>query len=205
LVHPCMLISVCGTPGTGKTTAARALGVSGHDVYSLHDLIGESGIHDGIDRSSGSILVDPFTLREYLEGWARRVDQPAILEGHLAYLAPSDICFVLRVSPDRLMERLMARGYTDAKSRENAEAEGVGTILSWALIEENRRLGDTKWEDLAPGKGIVFEKDVTDLSIDDTSDWLKEMMDAYQRKDLDVLKRNRPGMVDFLEVISAWY
>jgi hypothetical protein len=88
---------------------------------------------------------------------------------------------------------------------ENAEAEGVGTLLSWALREEVARLGGRSWKDLPRGCGIVLEKDVTRLSPDEVGGWALEMMDAYLEKELIALTPFRPGGVDWLEVISGWY
>jgi broad-specificity NMP kinase len=112
---------------------------------------------------------------------------------------------MLRVDPDKVMSRLRTRDYSDAKSHENAEAEGVGTLLMWAMAEEDTRLGGRSWEDLPPGCGIVMEKDVSGEKPEEVAGWVRGMMDAFLGKGLNGLRPYRPGKVDWLEVLSGWY
>jgi adenylate kinase len=200
-----MLVSLCGTPGTGKTTASALLSGEGTDVRSLGDLVRDLGLGEGYDTLSGSTIVDIDRLRTALEAWAERTCDDLVLEGHLSYLAPADLCLVLRLDPDVLYERLKARGYPEEKCRENAEAEFVGTLLSWAAIAEAERLGGRAWEDLAPGCGIVLERDVTGMGPASIAEWVREMINSFVGKGLNALRPYRPGKVDWLEVRSPWY
>jgi broad-specificity NMP kinase len=200
-----MLVSLCGTPGTGKTTAGEILARSGIEVISLGGLIKDLGLSEGNDPASGSDIVDVDNLRDALEDWAVQIGRHTVLEGHLSYLAPSDLCLMLRVDPDRVMSRLRTRDYPDAKSHENAEAEGVGTLLTWAMAEEETRLGGRSWEDLPLGCGIVMEKDVSGETPEEVAGWVRLMMDAFLGKGLSGLRPYRPGKVDWLEVLSGWY
>jgi broad-specificity NMP kinase len=108
---------------------------------------------------------------------------------------------MLRLHPDALHARLRDRGYTEEKCRENAEAEYVGTLMSWAIEEEVARLKDRPWEGLPPGCGIVLENDVTEMGPEEIAVWVRGSMDAFLGKGLNDLRPYRPGKVDWLEVL----
>jgi len=199
------LICLCGTPATGKTIVAGSLAVRGFDVFSLNDLVEESGLHEGMDVGSGSLLVDVDLLRDHLESWAPTCPPRAVLEGHLSYLAPADLCIVLRADPALIKKRLLERGYPDDKAFQNAEAEGVGVLTSWAFEEERRRTAGLEWEDLPRGCGIVLERDVTRMDVDSITEWVLLMVSAFEGKDLNTLVPYRPGNVDWLEVLAGWF
>ncbi len=58
----------------------------------------------------------------------REVRAPAklgFLVGHYAHLLTADLAVVLRCHPKVLADRLRARGWADAKVRENVEAEAI--------------------------------------------------------------------------------
>jgi adenylate kinase len=73
----------------------------------------------------GPAEVDPSRLR-----WLK-VDAD-VVEGHLSHLLPVARVVVLRCVPARLEKRLLRRGYSAGKARENAEAEAIGVIAQEA-------------------------------------------------------------------------
>ena len=200
-----MLVSLCGTPGTGKTTVCRELSSKGMDVLAVNDIAAAMMPGAGPDPGSGTLLVDVDILRAKLGSMEWSDQSISLIEGHLSYLAPSDLCLLLRLDPGEVLSRLLRRGYSEAKARENAEAEGVGTLQIWAMEEESARLAGRDVEELPPGCGIVLEKDVTGMGPGDIASWVSDMVDAYREKALMRLMRYRPGNVDWMEVLSDWY
>jgi len=113
-----MKVGITGTPGTGKTTAAKHLE---NNVISLKEF--------AVERNHGEqkklFQIDIEKVRENLPSqyW---------IEGHLAHKLDLDYCVVLRTRPEELEKRLDERGYSDEKIRENVEAEAMDLILSEA-------------------------------------------------------------------------
>jgi adenylate kinase len=127
------LITISGTPGTGKSAVAQALGSRlGLPVIALNELVRERGLGRG--SYDGSMVVDEAGVREALEA----IDKPSIVEGHFADLAPAgrvSRLFVLRCRPRELADRLAPRDYSLEKLRENILAEGLDACLIDAVTE----------------------------------------------------------------------
>ncbi|MCD1293589.1 NMP kinase [Methanocella sp. CWC-04] len=122
-----MKIAITGTPGTGKSTVSGS--VDDYQVIRINDLI-KAGYNLGADEERGGALIaDVDRLSEYVDGLKGDI----ILEGHISHLLPVDMVIVLRASPKALKKRLAERGWTEAKIRENIEAEALDVILVEAL------------------------------------------------------------------------
>ncbi len=171
-----MRIALTGTPGTGKTSAARLLS-DVYAVYSVRELALDKGC---AERESNEIIVDTDCLKMKLDLQMEEGDH--IIEGHLSHLLEPDVIIILRCHPKVLMERLMPRGYGEEKIMENLEAEAIDIILEEAL---------------ETGKPI-YEIDTTEKSIDDVVasifDILSGNAEGYE-----------PGKIDWSEVIMEWY
>ena len=198
-----MLISICGTPGCGKTTLGKALRVRGFEVISIKDLIEEKGWHEGWDENSSSLIVDKGYLRRRFNESFREASEKIFIEGHLSYLAPSDLIVVLRCNPNIIASRLSERGYDEPKVKENAEAEGLSSILVEAIAESSSFKADGQRID--KGSKLVVERDVTGMAPDSVADWVLEMVDALQAKDLILIDRYRPGSIDWTDVMAEWF
>ena len=138
------LIAISGTPGTGKSVVAKALGSClGLPVIALNELVREHALGRG--SYDGSMVVDEKGVREVLKA----TDMPSVVEGHFADLAPADRVsrlFVLRCRPRELADRLAPRSYSLEKLRENILAEGLDACLIdavTALTEERVSEADT--------------------------------------------------------------
>ncbi|MCK5773050.1 MAG: adenylate kinase family protein [Thermoplasmata archaeon] len=189
-----MLIALSGTPGCGKTTAAEELEARGYQVHYLTGMI-EGWGQFGPPDETGSVPVDVDELRDLLGTWAEGLRGVNVLDGHLSYLAPADAVLVLRADPDTIRKRLSSRNYPEGKVMENAEAEGISSVLIYALMEMKDRGREER----------VFERDITDLTPGECADWAVKMISALKGEDLKSLVRYRPGKVDWTEVISGWY
>jgi adenylate kinase len=199
-----MLVSITGTPGVGKTTVSKMLEGEGWNRIDLKDLIVQEGWSDETDKITGELIVDVEILKENLDekGFPDYVD--TVIDGHLSYLAPADICIVLRLDPRELAERLDRRDYSPEKVRENLESEAVSVLLVEASEMEMDRLGKKEWTELEKGVGILFEIDTTGKTPVSVFDTIMHIIVGYRGKRLNELVEYRPGKVDWLEVMGEW-
>ncbi len=158
-----MRIALTGTPGTGKSTVAALLP---HKVIDINALV-KGGLNSGVDPERGCLEADmdglEMRLNELDEADADKAANAAnganiaILEGHISHYF-ADWAIVLRLNPNDLEKRLLARGYSERKVRENLEAEALDAILIEAVefcsrVDEIDTTGHTPSEvaDLAVG------------------------------------------------------
>ena len=130
MVASCVL-AVSGTPGAGKTSLCTALAEAGWQVLSLADLAQTHGCLGPVDEDDGAAPIDVHRLAET---WEAPNDGRWLVDGHLAHLLEVDGIVLLRCQPERLRERLTARGYTDRKVQANVEWEM--TAGHWAELVE---------------------------------------------------------------------
>ena len=123
-----------GTPGTGKTTVAALLH---YPVLDINSLV-KGGMNLGLDPERGCLEADMDALAGHLKSLDPQ--ETVILEGHFSHHF-ADWAIVLRLSPAALRPRLERRGYSQAKIRENLEAEALDVILVEA-VEMCRRVDE---------------------------------------------------------------
>ena len=142
-------VALTGTPGTGKSSVARALrpAVSSVEVGAWAASIGAAR------KVRGGFEVDLSRL------W-RLMDRPdfswpaGLLVGHLAHLLPVREVIVLRCHPEDLLRRLRRGRRGSAKTRyENYVAEAIDLILE---------------ESVRPGRR-VYEIDTTGRTVRDVA------------------------------------
>ena len=104
-----------------------------------------------------------------------------IIEGHISHYF-TDSAIVLRLDPKELKKRLIARGYSEKKIRENLEAEALDVILIEAVEFCDR----------------VDEIDTTGLSPAEVADLVVGIIQGKIRQP--------PGQVSWLEdfIDSGW-
>jgi adenylate kinase len=126
------LIGITGTPGTGKKSIAPLLAKGlGVPAIALNDYSIQRGL---AVCSKGVQIVDTDRLRTSL---MKSLTEPCVVYGHLL----TDVVrrgevrrvFVLRCEPLELKKRLVLRGYSGKKLRDNLEAELIGVLLSSAV------------------------------------------------------------------------
>ncbi|ELY66216.1 adenylate kinase family protein [Natronococcus jeotgali] len=153
-----MRVAVTGTPGTGKTTATERLEAAAEtdgagedgdalEVVHLNEVLEEEALYTEIDADRGSKVADLDALAERLADY-----EDAVIESHLAHRFDADRVAVLRCEPERLEQRLLERGESEAKARENAESEALDVVLAEAAEEH--------------GLESVYEIDTTDRDPD---------------------------------------
>lgn len=126
-----MRVALTGTPGTGKTTVVDLVGTD-LKVIHLNDVIREEELTESVDEERDSLVVDLDSVRAWLADYEREHGD-LLVESHLAHLFDADRVVVLRCDPSELERRLLDRGESEAKARENAESEALDVILAEAV------------------------------------------------------------------------
>ena len=125
-----MLISLSGTPGTGKTTVARILArLFGTRLITTAYLVKKYKIKTSLDKKRNTKMIDTKKLAAAAN---KEVRDDCIFEGHLSHFVKADISIILRTSPKELESRLRKKGWSYKKIMENVEAEAMGIISSEA-------------------------------------------------------------------------
>ncbi len=173
------MISITGTPGTGKTVLSWYLTLFFKHVYDINKLaIRHFSIEFDVDRKSHVIDID--ALAEYI---SKNFPKDSILIGHLSHLLGiAEKIIVLRTHPKELENRLKRKGWPERKIRENLEAEAMNIITYEALELTNR----------------VFEVDTTNIHP-------REVL--YQTLEIIYREPNefRAPKFDWSEAILEWY
>lgn len=175
-----MLISITGTPGTGKTEVGKELAHRKKNVIFLTEFIEENNLFGEFDDELDTYDVDTkeldILLKEYKES-----DVTYYVEGHLSHFISSLYTIVIRCEPNTLALRLEGRGYSEEKVKENVQAEILDIILC--------------------------EADSTDIPIyelDSTSHTSEELVDLIIEIE-NGKKGYEPGKTDWTGEIDKWF
>lgn len=158
-------VFITGTPCTGKTTVSEILSEKlGCRLIKINDLAIENEFVLGIDEEKGYKVIDIPRLNDKVSEIISGSDELLIFEGHLAHLCSgADKVIVLRVRPEILRSRLEGRNYSDAKIRENLEAEAMGVCTA----EAYEVYGDD-----------ISEIDASDLAVDEIVELLINVLEG---------------------------
>lgn len=142
-----MIITLTGTPGTGKTTVSEE--IDGFKLINLTRFVREHGLGEDGEKE---FEVDIQQMKDELEKEVGK-DEDVIVEGHLSHHFTSDYCVVLRCNPEELKERLRKRDYSESKIEENIESEKLDIILTEAVGKQEK----------------IIEVDTTDMTAGETA------------------------------------
>lgn len=176
-----VLFALTGTPGTGKSTLSAELRLRGYDVVDGKAFIRDNGLLGEYDAERDTYEVDLDALNDAL---APLRDDPGVhvLDSHLSHFMDSSGIIVLRCAPSVLADRLRARGYSEAKVRENVQAEILDEILCEAT-----------------------ETDIPVGEVDCTSITVAEAADAAGKIISGHASDYPPGGTDWTPEMDAWF
>lgn len=175
------IVSITGTPGTGKTSVSAELRRRGYTVIDANIHLREHGLLTEKDEARDTYNVDMERFNESLQGY-RDVPDLILLDSHLSHGIDCSRIIVLRCNPEILAERLSARGYSDQKIRENVQAEILDVILCEAT--------DT---DIP-----VHEIDCSEISVSDAVDFIERILNGET-------ELCPPGQVDWSGEMEEWF
>lgn len=173
-------IFISGTPCTGKTTVSEELCRElGCRLIKINDLAIENDFVLGIDDEKGYKVIDIPALNGKVSQIISDSDDLLVFEGHLAHLCDgADNVVVLRVRPEILESRLEARDYSEAKIRENLEAEAMGVCSAEAYEIYGESVFEIDVSDLTVGEiveeliGVISDEKTLSFGEIDFMDWL---------------------------------
>jgi adenylate kinase len=178
-----MIISLTGTPGTGKTTVCNILDqYYGYDIIDLNQLVVDENLNFGKDEESDSLIADIEKLGSRVQE-ILNPDADSIIEGHFSHFLPADVVIVLRTEPLVLKERLAKRKYSDQKIKENADAEALDVILVEAFEQNNN----------------VFEINTTDIAEHDAAKSIISIIGTLKKGKTP--EEFLPGKIDWIEQV----
>ncbi|HKJ96601.1 MAG TPA: adenylate kinase family protein [Thermoplasmataceae archaeon] len=145
-----------GVPGTGKTTVSGILAVMGYSVCDAAEIAASSGCLKGGE-------VDIGCLRS--KGHFSECDA---VQSHFSHLLDCTIAVILETEASVLEQRMVRRGYSGDKIRENIDAQLSGTLYYEAL------------EHLPSGRIHVI--DTTDTKPDSVADQISRLIESDRKK-----------------------
>lgn len=186
-----MIISLSGTPGTGKTTVCSIIKEhpqyrSQFHVIDLNKIVMLEKLYSGKDEERDTYEVDMDRLNESVELLIKELPKniDVIMEGHLSHLLPADAIIVLRTEPVVLRKRLGERkNYSPSKIKENAEAEALDIILVESVERSDR----------------VFEINTTELDAHEVVKTIVSIIDMLKQGITPV--EFLPGKWDWIEQV----
>lgn len=154
-------IVISGTPGVGKTLVATLLASKlGLSYLNLSDLVVRESLYVGVDEARGSFVVDEERLVKKLTELLSESKSDVIIDSHYGEIIPDElvkIIFVLRLNPVILYERLVSRGWSEEKVKENVEAEILG-VCTYNAVNEHTESKVCEIDVTSKGVGEVVEE-----------------------------------------------
>jgi adenylate kinase len=179
-----MIISITGTPGTGKTSVSKKLEKKGYKIVDLNTLCKEKKFFEGFDKKRDSQIINIEKLDDYISK-IKPENEIWILDSHISHLLKSvDKVFLLRCHPNKLKNRLKDKNWMKEKVEENLEAEIIDIILCETLDNHDKKNVfeiDTTKKDTSEVSEIIVDKIKNNFKTDSLYepghiDWSEELL-----------------------------
>ena len=178
-----MIISLTGTPGTGKTSIAKILNKKGFETVDLNKEACDNNFLIGKDIKRDSNIVDIDKFNNFIiEKYSSK--DIVFIEGHLSHLLKKiHKVIILRCHPKILKKHLIAKGWKEEKIKENLEAEMLDIILCETVAIHKEK--------------DIFEIDISDKTIEDAADKVVDIIN----NNFKMKKEYKVGKIDWSEEI----
>ena len=144
-------IIVTGSVCSGKTTLAKKLAKRRNYKYvDVNKIIKENKLSESYDAILDSYIVDEDKLVEVLKDLIKKSKKQLIIDSHMSHHLPKEyveLCIVTKCELKELKRRLQARKYSEAKIRNNLDAE----IFDVCLVEAKEARHQIKVIDTTEG------------------------------------------------------
>ena len=144
-------IIVTGSVCSGKTTLAKKLAKRRNYKYvDVNKVIKENKLSESYDAILDSYIVDENKLVEVLKDLIKKSKKQLIIDSHMSHHLPKEyveLCIVTKCELKELKRRLQARKYSEAKIRNNLDAE----IFDVCLVEAKEARHQIKVIDTTEG------------------------------------------------------
>jgi adenylate kinase len=169
-VERCVVV-ISGTPGVGKTVVALRITKLLEGIYlNLSEFVINNKLYLYYDEETSSYVIDEVKLKNALDEFIiSNCSRIIVIDSHYGEVVDDRFInkiIVLRLNPKELYNRLVSRGWTGRKLRDNVEAELLGVSTMNALEEH--------------GVGRVCEVDTTGRDVDDVVDEIIKIINGVR-------------------------
>jgi adenylate kinase len=130
------VVCITGTPCTGKTTLAKLIEENIHfKRLDVNKFIEQKHLCDDYDKERNCKIIDTEKFNKEIIKIIQETKENIIIDSHFSHVIPKehvDLCIITKCDLKVLKERLEARKYSEAKVRENLDAEIFDNCLTQA-------------------------------------------------------------------------
>jgi len=187
-VGRCVVV-ISGTPGVGKTVVALKIAKLLEGIYlNLSEFVINNKLYIYYDEETSSYVIDEVKLKNALNEFIiSNCSRFIVIDSHYGEVVDDRFInkiIVLRLNPKELYNRLVSRGWTGRKLRDNVEAELLGVSTMNALEEH--------------GVGRVCEVDTTGRDVDDVVNEIIKIVNGIRECEVRINWLEREDLINEL-------